>query len=542
MAVGKIAIDVIASDRASAAFAKMGRASQKFSKKLNSVGSSMTNFGKKASLFVSTPLAAFAASSVKAFAKQEQALANVQAGLESTGNTVGFTLDELATKASDLQKAGIFGDEEILQGVTAQLLTFGNIGAETFDRAQQASVDLAAKLGPKGDLQSSAIMLSKALNDPIANLSAMSRAGVQFGEGQADLVKKLWKTGRQAEAQGIILSELEKFYGGANKAAAETTSGGLKQFSNRMGDVKEKIGGAVAEILTGFLPTIESLGDKIGNLSETQLKWIAGIGAAVVALGPLSFIIGGVVKAVGGLITAIRGVGMALTFLSAHPAVLIIMVAILAIAAIAFLVIKNWDTLKKWFGVFWDWLKKAVKVFVEFILWTLFPIPMLIIKNWDKVKESLLKVWNALKGAFSSGIEAIKNTFNSIKDAITGAFKSAFNWVADAWNNTIGKLSWTVPDWIPVLGGKTISAPKLPTLARGVENFAGGLAMVGERGAEIVHIPKGSNVIPADETRDLLTGGSDKPTVINMNINIYNETDVDMLVDTIKFKLAEGLA
>ena len=42
----------------------------------------------------------------------------------------------------------------------------------------------------------------------------------------------------------------------------------------------------------------------------------------------------------------------------------------------------------------------------------------------------------------------------------------------------------------------------IPGFANGVQNFSGGLAMVGERGPEMVQLPKGSNVIPNQTTNN----------------------------------------
>jgi len=59
-------------------------------------------------------------------------------------------------------------------------------------------------------------------------------------------------------------------------------------------------------------------------------------------------------------------------------------------------------------------------------------------------------------------------------------------------------------------------------LAGGTDYWRGGPALVGERGPEIVNIPRGSQVIPADETK-LLTAGT--PAPIFYNANIYLQGD-----------------
>jgi hypothetical protein len=49
-----------------------------------------------------------------------------------------------------------------------------------------------------------------------------------------------------------------------------------------------------------------------------------------------------------------------------------------------------------------------------------------------------------------------------------------------------------------------LSQIRLPGFAEGVENFRGGLALVGEHGPELVNLPRGSSVTPAAQTARML--------------------------------------
>jgi hypothetical protein len=55
-------------------------------------------------------------------------------------------------------------------------------------------------------------------------LTALRRSGVSFSEAQQEVIKNLFKTGREAEAQRMILKELEVEFGGAAAAAATTAA------------------------------------------------------------------------------------------------------------------------------------------------------------------------------------------------------------------------------------------------------------------------------------------------------------------------------
>ena len=229
--------------------------------------------------FGARQLVSFGTESIELFREQQKAIAQVEAGLKSTGNTAGFTSEQLQEMASALQKETIFGDEQILKDATAQLLTFTNISGEQFDRTQQAALDLATRLD--GDLKSASIQLGKALNDPVANLSALSRSGIQFSDDQKAVIKSLTESGRLAEAQTLILDELNKQYGGSAKAAAEA-DGGIQQLKNAIGDAKEEFGKYLMEALK---PTIQGLKDFFSNLKPEDIKrFVSTLGSIVSVL------------------------------------------------------------------------------------------------------------------------------------------------------------------------------------------------------------------------------------------------------------------
>jgi hypothetical protein len=77
-------------------------------------------------------------------------------------------------------------------------------------------------------------------------------------------------------------------------------------------------------------------------------------------------------------------------------------------------------------------------------------------------------------------------TIPAIKTMLT-VFKTVFNGIASIWNNTIGKLSFKLPSWLPGdLGGAGFSMPKIPELANGGIVSSPTLALIGERGPEAV--------------------------------------------------------
>lgn len=99
--------------------------------------------------------------------------------------------------------------------------------------------------------------------------------------------------------------------------------------------------------------------------------------------------------------------------------------------------------------------------------------------------------WNGVVEVFSSIFGGIVG----IADGIISGVKAAINAVIDGINN----ISFTVPDWVPGIGGSQFS-PNIPKLARGTDYWQGGPVVINEKGGEIVDLPEGSRVMPHDQS------------------------------------------
>lgn len=291
--------------RAFKAFAK------RVSGSLKAASQKFKSFGGSLSKYVTAPLLVLAGFSVRNFDKQAKSIAQVEAGLRSTGGAAGFTSDELQKLASGLQNKSLFGDEEILKDVTAQLLTFTSISGEAFAGTQEAALNLATRMG--NDLKGASILLGKALNDPVTQLSALSRVGIKFSEESKKTIKTMVKTNNLAGAQALILKELEIQFGGSAAAAAKAGTGPLKQLSNSIGDLTEGFGKFILEAIAPFISFMKKAVDSFANLDEPTKEFIYKIGLAVAAIGPLLLVIGAVVSSMAVWALAGPGVSAALT-------------------------------------------------------------------------------------------------------------------------------------------------------------------------------------------------------------------------------------
>ena len=364
--------------------------------------------GKSMAVSVTLPVAAMAATSVQAFREQEKAIAQVNAGLKSTGAQVGFTSKQLQNMASELQKNTLFGDEQILKDATAQLLTFTNISGEQFDRTQKAALDLATRLD--GDLKGASIQLGKALNDPVANLSALSRSGIQFSEEQKAVIKSLAETGRLAEAQTLILDELNKQYGGSAEAAAEA-DGGITQLTNAFGDLQEEIGRVVLKAIKPLIKFARDLIEGFYDLDGITKSFIVGFGAVAAAIGPVLMILpklANIAQIVG------PAIGKAFTIMTGP-----IGLAVLAIAAITTAIFYFWDDVK-------GPLTNVINTFIELYNQNEFLRVAIAV-----LKTTFVSAFKIMKGALMAVIDTFKVLFKAIKTAITDGFGAGFDVLVD---------------------------------------------------------------------------------------------------------------
>ena len=280
-------------------------------------GKSFERTGKNLTRNLTLPIVAMGAASVKAFDTQQKAIAQVEAGLISTGQAAGFTSKELQKMASDLQSKTLFGDEVILKDATAQLLTFTNISGEQFARTQKAALNLATRLD--GDLKSASIQLGKALNNPVTNLSALKRSGIEFSDAQIETIKSLAETNRLAEAQTIILDELEKQYGGAAEAARLAGLGPFQALQMVLSDLSEEFGALIMENLEPFRAKVEQITNFLQNLTEKQRRTLVSFAGYAAVIGPALFIVGKLSIAVAGLLKNLR---IFTAFMATNPFVL----------------------------------------------------------------------------------------------------------------------------------------------------------------------------------------------------------------------------
>lgn len=450
---------------------------------LSAVGGQIVTAGLTAAATGTIALGAGLAWNVKQATDAEAVQAQLNAVLQSTNGIAGVTAEQVNAIADEMSRLTPFEDEAIV-GAESLLLTFTNIGKDIFPDATKVVADMSQALGQ--DLQSSAIQLGKALQDPIEGVTALRRVGVNFNDTQMDIIKNLVETGKVEEAQKIILEELRTEFGGSAEAAGQTLAGKLKILQTQLGNIGETIGGAVLPILSqlatqlldylarpevqaGIAAIAQGLADFAARVASALPSVIAWFQQAFGWLSENEGVIVGVLAAIGVAIAAFvytTVIPAAIAVISAMAPIIGIMAAV---GAVAYLVYEAWtnnwggirDTLTAaWASIqpylqqAWTWLQTNIPVAlqtmkqiwdniwnsIQAIVAAVMPSIQGIISafqaamsgNWYQFGASLRQVWDnnwkIIGNILSSAINNIVNTAKSLINRIITTFKTT-NWL-----------------------------------------------------------------------------------------------------------------
>jgi len=457
MADSRVIFDIIGNDKASGAFNSAGRGADTLGSKVSSMGkaagAALAIGAGAAALFavkLGTDAVAAARESAKITAITEQTI-------KSMGGAAGLTATQVADMSTRLSNVtGV--DDEVLQAGANLLLTFGNISAKggVFDRTLALANDMSIALGQ--DMKASSIQLGKALNDPIAGVSALTRVGVSFTAQQKEQIKTLVESGDVLGAQNVILAEVGKQFGGA-AAAASTPIDKLKV---TVGNLQEEVGARlipvidrVATFLAANLPAaldfagaaFARIGDAIAlvrNAFETGQAFIKSVldrfrGDNDAAAAGVS----GAMTRIAGFIEQARA-----TFVLVFDAIKVLVSTWVAV------VTELWDR----FGTH----------ILEFIRRTLDNIRQV----FGGVLQAIQGVLNVFIGVFTGDWsrvwDGVKGIFGGAWDAILGIGKQALNVLNLAIGAGMGLLSaaWSVAwDGIKTLASNAWEAIKMKVAA-----------------------------------------------------------------------------
>jgi hypothetical protein len=320
--------------------------------------------------------------------------------------------------------------------------TQGKLLGVTDSDLRPAIAKLATQTGSLTKAQEGAALamdIAAATGKPLSAVTdAMAKAYGGNTKALAKLdpkLKDLIKGGLDAEGAMSVLADT---FGGAASTKANTAEGQFQRLKVSLDETKETIGAALLPIIEKVLPFLTQMGNWASENTAVFLTVagvIGGIAAAIV-------LVNGAMTAWTAATTAFTAVQTAFNAVMAlNPIVLIVVGIGLLVAAL-----------------------------------------VIAYKKFDGFRAVVDSVFRFITGAVSGSIDLIKGYFSTV----LGFYKTIFNGIASLWNNTIGKLSFKFPSFVPGLGGKGFDVPNIPLLAEGGIVNSATLAVIGEKGPEAV--------------------------------------------------------
>lgn len=220
---------------------------------------------------------------------------------------------------------------------------------------------------------------------------------------------------------------------------------------------------------------------------------------------------------------------------------------------------------------------QAVTSFIQAVFQTASAVVMAV---WSPIAGFFGGVWNQIRGIFSGvgnffgtvfgwAANAASSALNSIIGVASGVYNAIASFfrpigtvagnmiggtIRGVVNGIIGMVQNGLNSFISMINGAAgiinkipgvhipgIPHVGLPRLAFGAKNYAGGVTLVGERGPELVNLPKGADVYTATQTANAFRnsqGGGGGVTIQHMEV--HNDVDAHNVIEQIGWRLARG--
>lgn len=448
-----------------------------------------------------TLAAAAAVKFTKQAAEDSQAQARLAFQLQRSGHATKGQVAAVEEWITAQGKATGITDDE-LRPALSRLVT----ATHDVDQAQRNAVlaqDVAAGTGKSYKTVVEA--MAKAYN---GNISGLSRLGVATKDA----------SGKTKDLNAIMM-DLSDTYRGSAADAADTTAGKQKILSTQMSELGESIGYQLLPYMDDLVSALTEVVDWTGRhttAAEILVGVIFGLTAAVAAWN-------GVVKVAQVVSEMYAAAQWALNAaMNANPIGLIV-IALAALVGGLIYAYKHSETFRSIVQTAF----KAVAAVGKW-LWNnvLKPAFEGMKAGLQAVGKAGIWLWNnALQPAFKfivSGVAGVLRMWASMLRGLSHV--PGFGWAKDAANALDGAADKAqkfadgikkIPDHKEVSIHTTYSYSGLkdPTrghggLAGGTSYWRGGATWVGERGPEIVDLPRGSRVYTASQSRAMMSSGS----------------------------------
>lgn len=331
-------------------------------------------------------------------------------------------------------------------------------------------------------------------------------SGIHYDIGNyADIVNAIHVIQTEMDITGTTAKEAEGTISGSIatlKAAISNLAAGMGDANADIDQLTENMIEAFQNVADNVIPILENIWDHLPGGAKFALIAMG----AVAAISPVAGAISNIAGAVSGLMKILPAL--------ASPVGLVVAAIVAAIVAIAI-----WgDEIQAALQKLDDWLQG---VFARD--WTELFGPVLgeqlngffaSVKNiWDSIKQVFDGVIDFIRGVFTGdwqrAWEGVKEIFRGTFNAFASLAKVPLNSVIALLNGAINginmmidalnSISFKIPDWVPLLGGKSFGlhlarVGSIPYLAKG-GILSQGSAVVGEAGPELLTLTGGRAVV-----------------------------------------------
>ena len=383
----------------------------------------------------------------------------------------------------------------------------------------------------------------QAIKPLIENIKTIFKGVAQFVKG---VFTGDWKgalNGLKTIASGA-LSGLVNIIKAPFKMIANTVKGAVNSFKNLniVKSIFTALGNAIKNVLTKCGVDMKKFSATINNIKTRVGSIINGLKTI---FSTVFNAIGKVVKALATVIANIFGKKVSSTCSAAGA----VITAFKAVASAAFNFIAG--AIKKTMNIIVPVVKVAfgaIKGAISAAVNTITSIISGVLTVFDGLITFISGVFT---GNWRQAWEGVKSIFKGIFDTFAAICKAPINAVIGIINGAISalnKINVTIPDWVPGLGGKSfgINIPTIPQLYKGTDNWKGGMAMIHDRGGEIVDLPQGSRVYPHDKSVEMARREGERSGSGSISINIQkladkievrSDEDIDRIAEALAYKL-----
>lgn len=281
--------------------------------------------------------------------------------------------------------------------------------------------------------------------------------------------------GAEGKAQGFsdTLTGTADVMGGASQIASGDLYGGLVTLGGGMADLAGGMASFLIPALKGM--TLSSAKAKVATVAHAAATKAAAVAQKALNLAMRMNPIGLIITAIVALVAIVVVIEKKTGFFSKTWS-------------------KAWGLIQRGAAAAFGWIKEHWPLLLAILTGPIGIAVLIIVRK----KDAIINAFKKIPGA-------IGKAFGVLSDVITAPFRAAFDGVKALWNATVGGFGFTIPSWVPKVGGNEF---RIPYMASGgiVGGLASGLAMVGERGRELVRLPVGSQVVPNGQTERMMGG------------------------------------